>query len=107
LASRQALRKLDVTSDLNGPRCGPSSQLQRAVWELQMKRLRVITRVLAAVVLALGARAIADGLSPAIAVTMAILIMLLAASLGLARQGRMLEPSSSDPMRHQTPNPRP
>jgi hypothetical protein len=75
----------------------PNPRLQRAVWELQMKRLRLIGRVLSGVLLALGARMVADGLTPTFAVTAGVIIVLLAASLGLARQGRRLKPTSSDP----------
>jgi hypothetical protein len=65
-----------------------------------MRRLRVTTRVLAMILLALAARAVLSGFSAAIELTAAIVAGLLVVSLFLARQGRGLEPTSRERLRH-------
>ncbi|MGA2014412.1 MAG: hypothetical protein ABSH51_28330 [Solirubrobacteraceae bacterium] len=59
-----------------------------------MRRLRVSNRVLAAVLLALAARAVLAGLTVAVGASAAVVAVLLLASLMLTAQGRRLQPSS-------------
>ena len=59
-----------------------------------MRRLRVYTRLLAAVLLALAARIVVAGPSPLTAVTATIIAGLLLASLRLSHYGRRHQPAS-------------
>lgn len=68
------------------------AELERAVWERVMRRLRVSTRLLSAVLLALVARAIGSGLGFAVELSATIVAFLLLVALLLTRQGRRLEP---------------
>ena len=74
-------------------------RLKRAVWEREMRRLRVSARVLIAVLLALAVRVVVSGINAVIGFTAAIVAGLLIVSLGLARQGRRLEPTSREELR--------
>jgi hypothetical protein len=67
-------------------------ELERAVWERVMKRLRVSTRVLSLVLIALLIRMTASGPSVAAEVAGAIVAGLLLASVLLTRQGHQIEP---------------
>lgn len=67
-------------------------QLTRDVWAREMNRLRVGARVLLAVLLALLARVIISGVNAALALTGAVLAVLLGADLLLLHRGRRLEP---------------
>jgi hypothetical protein len=67
-------------------------ELEPATWERIMRRLRVLTGVLSAVLLALGVRMIVFGPKVVTAATSAIIAVLLVAALLLTRQGRRLEP---------------
>jgi hypothetical protein len=66
--------------------------LSRTVWERQMRNLRIIVRLLAIVLVVLVARALLSGATLAVGVAGATVAVLLLAALGLARQGRRLEP---------------
>jgi hypothetical protein len=59
-----------------------------------MRRLRVTTRILAAVLVALCARGVLAGMNTAIGLTAAMVAALLVVSLILTRQGHRLEPTS-------------
>lgn len=72
---------------------GTRDQLRRSAWEREMRRLGVIVRVLAAVLLALAARVLVSGINAVIGVTGGIVAGLLVAALLLTRQGRRLEPT--------------
>jgi hypothetical protein len=67
-------------------------ELERAVWERVMKRLRISTRMLSAILLALLARVIVSGLSVATELSAAIITPLLLGSVLLTRHGHRLEP---------------
>jgi len=75
-----------------GSRREPGTVLDRAVWEREIRSLRVIARSLIVVLLAIGARAILDGVTVAVALTGVVVVALLLACLGLLRQGGQLEP---------------
>jgi Flp pilus assembly protein protease CpaA len=66
--------------------------LDRAAWEREMRRLIVSNRLLSAVLLAVTVRMIVSGLTLASGFTVAIIAVLLLASLLLTRQGHRLEP---------------
>jgi hypothetical protein len=68
------------------------NQLERAVWERVMRRLRVGSGLLAAVLLALVARMIISGVTLTLGVSATIIVVLLAASLMMTAHGRRLEP---------------
>ncbi len=65
-------------------------ELDRLEWERAMKRLNVLTRALAAVLLALFVRMVVLGVTVPIALTTSILAVLLIASVLLARRGKRL-----------------
>jgi hypothetical protein len=67
--------------------------LDRAAWEREMRRLVVSNRVLSAVLLAVTVRMIVSGLTFASGFVVAIVAILLVASLLLTRQGHRLEPT--------------
>ena len=73
---------------------GSPAQLERAVWEREMKRLRLSARLLGAVLVALGVRVVVSGINVTIAVTAGIVTGLLVLCLVFTRQGRRLEPTS-------------
>jgi hypothetical protein len=75
-------------------RTGPA-KLERAVWEREMRRLRVSVRLLTAILLALATRSIAAGITPTLGLTGAIVAVLLISSLVLTNHGRRLEPPAS------------
>ncbi len=64
-----------------------------------MRRLIVIARILAVVLLALAVRAIVSGITAVLGVTGGIVAGLLVVALALARQGRRLEPTSRKALR--------
>lgn len=64
-----------------------------------MRRLQIGVRLLTAVLLALVARIVVDGLEPVSAVTAVVIGGLLVAALGLRSEGRQLEPESHQPRR--------
>jgi hypothetical protein len=66
--------------------------LDRAAWEREMRRLIVSNRLLSAVLVAVTVRMIVSGLTLASGFTVAIIAVLLLASLLLTRQGHRLEP---------------
>ena len=66
---------------------------ERADWQRIMRRLRVSSRVLAAVLAALAARAVLVGPTVAVGVSAAVVAVLLLASLMLSAEGRRLAPS--------------
>ncbi|HEX3519452.1 MAG TPA: hypothetical protein VHT29_10510 [Solirubrobacteraceae bacterium] len=68
------------------------SKRERAAWERVMRRLRVCTAFLGAVLLALAARVVVSGVTFAAALSGVIVLALLVASLLLTRHGRRLEP---------------
>jgi hypothetical protein len=84
---------------LPGPRATSPGRLERGVWEREMRRLLVIARILAVVLLALGVRAVVSGLTTVTGVATGVVAVLLIVSLALTRQGRRLEPSSRKPLR--------
>jgi hypothetical protein len=67
-------------------------QISWAVWEREMRRLRMLVRLLAAVLLALVVRAVLVGVTAAMSLSAVILSVLEIAALILLRQGRRLEP---------------
>jgi len=71
----------------------------RLVWERSMKRLRVSTRLLGAILLALLARMIIVGATLITALTSAIIAVLVIASVLLTRMGKHLEPQPAPPAR--------
>jgi hypothetical protein len=73
-------------------RATSSPELEQALWEREMRRLRVSVRVLTAVLVALLARMIVAGVTAAIAVSGGIIAGLLIASLVLTRRGEHIEP---------------
>ena len=74
---------------------GTGGGLERAVWEREMRRLGVATRVLLVVLLVLAVRVVGSGLNTAAAVSLVIVCGLLAAASLLTRQGRRLEPPAA------------
>jgi hypothetical protein len=66
----------------------------RAAWERAMRQLRMCTRLLAAALLALGARLVLAGPTPVTAVSAVIVAALLLAALLLTHHGRSYEPRS-------------
>jgi hypothetical protein len=66
--------------------------LNQADYDRAIGRLRVCVRVLSAVLLALIARSVIDGATPAVVATEALIAVLLLASGALWRYGRRLEP---------------
>ncbi len=75
------------------------AMLERAVWEREMRRLRITVRLLTAILLALAARAIVGGINPTLGLTCAVVAVVLVASLLLTNYGRALEPDESDERR--------
>ena len=67
-------------------------QLEWALWEREMRRLRMVVRLLAAVLLALVARAVLVGVTPATSLAAVIVSVLEIAALILVRHGRRVEP---------------
>lgn len=65
---------------------------RRASWEREMRRLRVITRMLASVLLALALRMLIVGPAMTSALLTAGIAMLLLAAICLTRRGREVEP---------------
>jgi hypothetical protein len=76
------------------PSARTAADIERGVWERAMRQLRVCSRLLAAVLVAVGARIVITGATPLTAVTATIIAVLLAASLLLSRQGRRHQPAS-------------
>jgi di/tricarboxylate transporter len=71
---------------------GPSkAEVRRALWEREMRRLRLITWVLAVVLLALIARSLMLGLTVAAELSGPVVAALLLAAVLLTRQGRRIE----------------
>ena len=70
--------------------------LGRERWELAMHRLRLCNRLLAMVLLALAARALVSGVTPAVGWSTVIIALLLVVSLRLTAQGRKLDPDRPD-----------
>ena len=71
-----------------------AQQIEWTVWEREMRRLRMVVRLLAAVLLALVARAVLIGVTPATSLAVVIISVLEIAALILLRQGRRIEPRS-------------
>jgi hypothetical protein len=69
--------------------------MNRAAYIGAMRRLRALIRALSAVVLALLARVVIDGPSPALTLTGAVIVLLLIVSGLLWRYGRKLEPRTA------------
>lgn len=69
-----------------------ATEINRAVWERAMRQLNVCSRLLAAVLLALGARLVISGPTPLTLLSAAIVALLLLASLLLIRHGRRHQP---------------
>ena len=69
-----------------------AQQISWAVWEREMRRLRMLVRFLAAVLLTLVARAVLVGVTAAISLSVVILSVVEIAALILLRQGRRIEP---------------
>ena len=67
-------------------------QIEWAVWQREMQRLRVVVRLIAAVLVALVARAVLVGVTPALSLAAVILSVLEIAALMLLRQGKRVEP---------------
>jgi hypothetical protein len=67
-------------------------RLERAVWERSMSRLRLCNRILTVVLLALVARALLSGFTPAVELTATMIAVLLFASVLLTVHGRGLDP---------------
>jgi hypothetical protein len=65
---------------------------ERLMWERTMRRLRVSTRLLAAVLLALLVRMLAIGANLLLGLTAVVVAALLLGSLLITSQGRRLEP---------------
>ncbi|MGZ6617251.1 MAG: hypothetical protein ACXVFQ_22860 [Solirubrobacteraceae bacterium] len=70
------------------------TEVDRVVWERAMRQLGMCTRLLAAVLVALGARLVISGPTPVSAVAATIIAGLLLAALLLTRQGRRHQPGS-------------
>jgi hypothetical protein len=81
-------------SDARSPARGDSTRrtLGRADWEQAMNRLRICSRLLTMVLLALVVRALVSGVTPAVGWSAAIIALLLLASLLLTAHGRRLDP---------------
>jgi hypothetical protein len=75
-------------------RAPSKAEVRRALWEREMRRLRLTTWALAVVLVALIARSLIAGLSVAAELSGPVVALLLAAVL-LARQGRRIEPHIS------------
>jgi hypothetical protein len=90
-------RRLDAAAGARGrpsrSQARTRDQLRRSAWEREMRRLRVIVRLLAVVLLALAARMVVSGINAVIGVTGGIVAGLLVAALLLTREGRRLEPN--------------
>ncbi len=71
------------------------AEVVQAIWEREMRRLSVITRLLGTVLLALGARMLVTGPTLSSAVTAGVTVILLLAAILLTRRGRKLKPASS------------
>jgi hypothetical protein len=78
----------------DAPQRSPASRsdLERAIWDREMRRLRMATRLLSAVLLALVARMIISGPRFATELSAAIITLILLATLCLTRRGRRLRP---------------
>jgi hypothetical protein len=63
---------------------------RRLIYDRSMERLRVTIRVLSALLVALLARILSDGLTIAVGLSEALIALLLLAALGLWRHGRRL-----------------
>jgi 4-amino-4-deoxy-L-arabinose transferase-like glycosyltransferase len=72
-----------------------NNDLRHAIWEREMKRLGVVTRLLAAVLLALVARILIFGSTVTTGLTATVIAALTLASLLLTRYGRRHEPPPS------------
>jgi hypothetical protein len=72
-----------------------SRGLDRLTWERMMRRLRVTTGLLGAILLALLARMIILGATLLAGLTSAFIAVLVIAALLLTRQGKRLEPRSA------------
>jgi Flp pilus assembly protein protease CpaA len=82
------VRMVSVSHRKNRPAAG----LDRATWEREMRRLIVSNRLLSAVLVAVTVRMVVSGLTFASGFTVAIVAILLVASLLLTRHGHRLEP---------------
>lgn len=71
-----------------------ADDLKHAIWEREMRRLVVITRLLAAVVLALVVRILILGPTLTTVLTATVIAVLTVASLLLTRYGHRHEPPS-------------
>ena len=69
--------------------------MNQTAYDRAIRRLRVCVRVLSAVLLALIARSVIDGVNLAIVLTEALIALLLLASAALWRHGRRLQPHAS------------
>jgi ABC-type nickel/cobalt efflux system permease component RcnA len=67
------------------------------VYAQTMRRLRVCIGLLTALLLASVAHAVADGLTPALALGLALTTLLLVAALGLSRTGSRRKPHDAAP----------
>ncbi len=67
-------------------------RLERAVWERSMSRLRLCNRILTVVLLALAARGLLSGFTPAVELTATMIALLLLGSVLLTFHGRGLDP---------------
>jgi hypothetical protein len=95
MAGRAARPAALRTSGRRAPPGGTSVvELEPATWERIMRRLRVLSGLLGAALLALGVRLIVFGPATVTAATTAIIAVLLVAALLLTRHGRRLEPPS-------------
>jgi hypothetical protein len=84
---------------------GRGGELERVVWEREMRRLGVGIRVLLVVLLALAVRVVVSGLNVAATLSLVIVCGLLVAASLLTRQGRRLEPPARSRARRE-PSPR-
>ena len=102
--SSQTGSSLDSSRSITRTARAPSkAEVRRALWEREMRRLRLTTWVLAAVLLALIARSLILGLTVAAELSGPIVAGLLLAAVLLTRQGRRIEPHISGHAKH---NPR-
>ncbi len=69
----------------------PGAISKRARVEREMRRLAVLVRLLAVILLSLLARAVFDGLTVSVGVGVAVVVALLVFATGLLRMGRRIE----------------
>jgi len=96
---RRAARASAGTARSAPIRTGKMDTSGRLVWERSMRRLRVSTRLLGAILLALLARMILIGATLMTAMTSAIIAVLVIASVLPTRMGKRLEPQPTPPTR--------